>query len=119
MQNKANFRNDKMNINLDVTRNYDKKEERNHAKTKPIQTQLKPISMQNKPNSKPKQTQSMPIMPDPAQFSYWVSMCGLLFLADTIKENDSLGGLVIISAMVLLGAIALIGLEESIGTGSH
>jgi len=60
MQNKANFRNDKMNITLDMTSKYEILEAWRGQKTKPIQTQLKPKQTQfkankakNKPNSNP------------------------------------------------------------------
>ncbi len=60
MQNKANLRNDKMNITLDMTSDYKELAYKSHEKTKPIQTQLKPKQSQLKPKqtqSKPKQTQ--------------------------------------------------------------
>ncbi|MBC8471028.1 MAG: hypothetical protein H8D56_16275 [Planctomycetes bacterium] len=61
MQNKANLGNDKMNITIDITSNYEEfaplaglKNKANSnpikAKTKPIQTQLKPKQSQFKPN---------------------------------------------------------------------
>jgi len=49
MQNKPNFRNDKMNITLDMTRNYKILYRSPGQKTKPIQTQFKPIQTQLKP----------------------------------------------------------------------
>jgi len=53
MQNKPNFRNDKMNITLGMTTNYKNLSAGSGQKTNPIQTQLKPIQSQfnqNKPN---------------------------------------------------------------------
>ncbi|MBC8470977.1 MAG: hypothetical protein H8D56_16005, partial [Planctomycetes bacterium] len=66
MQNKPNFRNAKININLDMTSNYKEFANRSHEKTKPIQSQFKPKQTQFKPKTKPKQTQSLflPILPD-------------------------------------------------------
>jgi len=73
MQNKPNFRNDKMNTTIDMTSNYKNLPRWRGQKTKPIQTQFKPNLSQNKPNSnpikpktKPIQTQSvfLPILPD-------------------------------------------------------
>ena len=60
MQNKANFRNDKMNITLDMTSKYEILSAGSGQKTKPIQTQLKPIQSQFNPiqsQLKPKQIQ--------------------------------------------------------------
>ena len=50
MQNKPNFRNDKMNITLDMTMYYEILSAGSGQKTKPIQTQFKPNQSQNKPN---------------------------------------------------------------------
>ena len=61
MQNKPNFRNDKMNITLDMTSNYKILSALWGQKTKPIQTQFKANKAKNKPNlsqNKPNQTQS-------------------------------------------------------------
>jgi hypothetical protein len=63
MQNKANFRKVKLNVNKVLTKDYDKKDTWSIRKTKPIQSQLKPIQSQLKPiqsQLKPKQTQSCP-----------------------------------------------------------
>ena len=49
MQNKANFENDKMNINLDMTSKYEILSRLLGKKTNPIQTQFKPIQSQLKP----------------------------------------------------------------------
>ena len=57
MQNKPNFRNDKMNITADMTNNYKILSRSPGEKTKPIQTQFNPIQSQ----LKPKQTQFNPI----------------------------------------------------------
>ena len=57
LTNKPNFRNDKMNINLDMTKDYEENADCSHEKTNPIQTQLKPIQSQ----FNPKQTQFNPI----------------------------------------------------------
>jgi len=60
MQNKPNFRNDKMNITLDMTSNYKILSTGSGQKTKPIQTQFKANKAKNKPNlsqNKPNQTQ--------------------------------------------------------------
>ena len=62
MQNKPNFRNEKMNINIDMTSNYkilplwrEPKNKANSnpikANSKPIQTQFKPNKAKNKPNN--------------------------------------------------------------------
>ena len=64
MQNKPNFRNDKMNITIDITRNYkilsSSPGPKNKANSNPIQSQFKPKQTQfkankakNKPNSNP------------------------------------------------------------------
>jgi hypothetical protein len=50
MQNKANFRNDKMNITIDMTSNYMIESAGSGQKTNPIQTQSKPKQTQFKPN---------------------------------------------------------------------
>ena len=50
MQNKPNFRNDKMNTTLDMTSNYKILAAWKGQKTKPIQTQFKANLTQNKPN---------------------------------------------------------------------
>ena len=57
MQNKPNFGNDKMNINIDMTSNYGILSGWRGQKTKPIQSQFKPNKAKNKPNltqNKPK-----------------------------------------------------------------
>jgi hypothetical protein len=60
MQNKANFPDAQMNINLYVTKDYENKSNwtlgKNKPNTKPIRTQSNPI----KPNLKPIQTQNKP-----------------------------------------------------------
>ncbi len=56
MQNKANFRKVKFNVNQVLTKDYDQLDTWSIRKTKPIQSQLKPIQSQFKPikaNSKP------------------------------------------------------------------
>jgi hypothetical protein len=53
MQNKANFGNDIMNINLDMTSKYENLYRSPGQKTNPIQTQFNPKQSQ----FKPKQTQ--------------------------------------------------------------
>ncbi len=60
MQNKANFRKVKLNVNKVLTMGYDRMDTWSIRKTKPIQSQLKPIQSQlkpikcqNKPNSNP------------------------------------------------------------------
>jgi hypothetical protein len=57
MQNKANFKKVKLNVNKVLTRNYDQLDTwlngKNKANSKPIQSQLKPIKCQNKPNTNP------------------------------------------------------------------
>jgi len=50
MQNKANFGNDKMSINLDMKSDYEVLSAGSGQKTKPIQTQLKPKQTQFKAN---------------------------------------------------------------------
>jgi len=64
MQNKANFRKVKLNVNQVLTTDYVQMDTWSRGKTKPIQSQskpiqsqLKPILCQNKPNSNPIQTQ--------------------------------------------------------------
>ena len=60
MQNKPNFINDKMSVNLFITKDYDEYGHSGHQKTKPIQTQFKANKAKNKANkanSNPKQTQ--------------------------------------------------------------
>ncbi len=52
MQNKANFRKVKLNVNKVLTKDYDKKTLGERGKTKPIQSQLKPIQSQFKANFK-------------------------------------------------------------------
>jgi len=53
MQNKPNFRNDKMNINIDKISNYGNLAplagSKNKANSNPIQTQFKPIKANPKP----------------------------------------------------------------------
>jgi hypothetical protein len=49
MQNEANFRNDKMNINLDMTSKYMILSALRGQKTNPIRTQLKPKRTQTNP----------------------------------------------------------------------
>ncbi len=63
MQNKANFRKVKLNVNKVLTKDYEQMDTWSIRKTKPIQSQLKPIQTQTNlikaktnPN-KPKQTQ--------------------------------------------------------------
>jgi len=61
MQNKANFRNDKMNLSLDMTSNYKILSRWRGQKTKPIQTQFKANLSQNKPNLTQYKANSKPI----------------------------------------------------------
>ncbi len=64
MQNKANFQKVKFNVNKVLTRDYDQMDTWSIRKTKPIQSQSKPIQSQLKPikaNSKPIQRQLKPI----------------------------------------------------------
>jgi hypothetical protein len=64
MQNKANFRKVKFNVNKVLTRDYEQMDTWSIRKTKPIQSQLKPIQSQLKPikaNSKPIKANSKPI----------------------------------------------------------
>ncbi len=49
MQNKANFRKVKLNVNKVLTKDYDRMDTWSIRKTKPIQSQLKPIQSQLKP----------------------------------------------------------------------
>jgi hypothetical protein len=63
MQNKANFRKVKLNVNKVLTKDYVQMDTWSIRKTKPIQSQLKPIQSQSKPikaNIMPKQTQFKP-----------------------------------------------------------
>ena len=50
MQNKANFQKVKLNVNRVLTRNYDQMDTWSIRKTKPIQSQLKPIKANSNPN---------------------------------------------------------------------
>jgi len=64
MQNKANFRKVKLNVNNVLTRDYDRMDTWSIRKTKPIQSQLKPIKANSKPikaNSKPIKAKTKPI----------------------------------------------------------
>jgi hypothetical protein len=73
MQNKANFRKVKLNVNKVLTKDYEKKDTWSIRKTKPIQSQSKPIKANSKPiqanimpkqsQFKPKQTQCLPATP--------------------------------------------------------
>ncbi|MGB2809358.1 MAG: hypothetical protein WBC22_16570 [Sedimentisphaerales bacterium] len=78
MQNKANFRKVKLNVNKVLTKDYEKmdtwwsgknKPNSNPIQTqyKPNQTQLKPIKCQNKPNSNP----NKPNSPRPQTLPIW------------------------------------------------
>jgi hypothetical protein len=49
MQNKANFKKVKLNVNKVLTRGYDQLDTWSIRKTKPIQSQSKPIQSQLKP----------------------------------------------------------------------
>jgi hypothetical protein len=63
MQNKANLRKVKLNVNNVLTKDYDRMDTWSIRKTKPIQSQLKPIQSQLKPiqsQFKPKRTQNKP-----------------------------------------------------------
>jgi hypothetical protein len=70
MQNKANFKKVKLNVNRVLTRGYDHLDTWSIRKTKPIQSQSKPIKANSKPikanimtkqsQFKPKQTQYLP-----------------------------------------------------------
>ena len=65
MQNKPNFRNEKMNINTIAIMRYVNldtwRQHKNKANSKPIQTQFKANLCQNKPNSKPIKPKTNPI----------------------------------------------------------
>jgi len=63
MQNKANFRNDKMSANLYMTGHYGIFLLCGRQKTKPIQTQFNPIQTQLKPIQTQFQSQTNPIFP--------------------------------------------------------
>ncbi len=68
MQNEPNFRKSQMNVNKVLTMNYDIKDTWWSGKTKPIQSQFKPIKANKMPKQsqfKPKQTQS-PLRQGPA-----------------------------------------------------
>jgi hypothetical protein len=63
LQNKANFRKVKFDVNKVLTRDYVQMDTWSIRKTKPIQSQLKPIQSQSNPilcQNKPKQTQIKP-----------------------------------------------------------
>ena len=70
MQNKANFQKVKLNVTKVLTKDYDQMDTWSIRKTKPIQSQLKPIQSQSNPikaNKMPKQTQTNPIL---ARYQY-------------------------------------------------
>jgi len=71
MQNKPNLRNDKMNINLDVTSQYENLSRRKGEKTNPIQTQLKPIQTQFKPNLTQNKPKTNPIKANKIAFKIY------------------------------------------------
>ncbi len=63
MQNKANFRKVKLNVNKVLTKDYEQMDTWSIGKTKPIQSQSKPIQSQSNPikaNIMPKQSQNEP-----------------------------------------------------------
>jgi hypothetical protein len=62
MQNKANFRNDKIDISSFVTSKYEIFDDWRGQKTNPIQTQFKANLTQNKPNLTQFQSQTNPIL---------------------------------------------------------
>ncbi len=64
MQNEPKFRKVKLNVNKVLTRDYDQMDTWSIRKTKPIQSQSKPI----KANSKPIQSQLKPIKANQSQF---------------------------------------------------
>jgi hypothetical protein len=63
MQNKANFRKVKFNVNKVLTKAYDRMDTWSIRKTKPIQTQFKAKTNPIKANSNPIQTQTKPNKP--------------------------------------------------------
>jgi hypothetical protein len=76
MQNKANYRKVKLNVNKVLTKDYDQMDTWSIRKTKPIQSQLKPIKANSKPikaNIMPKQTQ---FKPKQTQFLPAISVAG-------------------------------------------
>jgi hypothetical protein len=60
MQNKANFRKVKFDVTKVLTKDYDRIDTWSIRKTKPIQSQLKPILCQNKANSNPNEPKTNP-----------------------------------------------------------
>ena len=90
MQNKPNLRNDKMNINLDMTINYKILSALRGQKTKPIQSQFNPKQSQ----FNPKQTQPKPIKAKRDAFA-WIrnlTIVLIMLLADftTLKGANLL-----------------------------
>jgi hypothetical protein len=71
MQNKANFRKVKFNVNRVLTKDYDQMDTWSIRKTKPIQSQLKPIKANSKPikaNQSQFKANSKPIKANQSQF---------------------------------------------------
>ena len=88
MQNKANFRNDKMNINLDMTSKYKILSAGSGQKTKPIQTQFKANLSQNKPNLSQNKANSNPIQ---TQFVERAKMIQSDYLQRIMNKNAAMG----------------------------
>ncbi len=64
MQNKANFQKVKLNVNRVLTKDYDQMDTWSIRKTKPIQSQLKPIKANSKPILTQNKANSNPIKPN-------------------------------------------------------
>ena len=71
MQNKANFRKVKLNVNKVLTMNYDIKDTWWSGKTKPIQSQSKPIQSQLKPILCQNKAKTNPNKPNTCPPSVW------------------------------------------------
>ena len=81
MQNKPNFRNDKMNITLDMTSSCGILPRSKGQKTKPIQTQFKPNKAKNKPNLSQNKANSKPISNDINGLDNNLPNCYISFLS--------------------------------------
>ena len=84
MQNKANFRKVKLNVNKVITMAYDQLDTWSIRKTKPIQSQLKPI----KANFNPKQTQNKPNACPPSVWRDGGKKCCRLFIVALPAKNS-------------------------------
>jgi hypothetical protein len=84
MQNKANFGNSKMNINITVTMNYVILSHWLRRKNKPNSKPIKPITKPIQTQLKPKQTQFKPNFKIPARI-YSLSLSDNIYNANSSK----------------------------------